>query len=62
MEGSQTVLTPPPGMMEKGGKGGKGAIEEPKVFAFDRSYWSFDRNDSHYGQLPQTGIQLSSGS
>ena len=57
MEGSQTVLTPPPGMIEKGGKGAKTAPEEPKVFNFDRSYWSFDRSDSHYGQLLQPGIQ-----
>lgn len=49
MEGSQTVLTPPPGTMEKGGKGTKTAPEEPKVFNFDRSYWSFDRDDPHYG-------------
>ncbi|KAF8455639.1 hypothetical protein BGX38DRAFT_1249062 [Terfezia claveryi] len=48
MEGSQTVLTPPPGMMEKGGKGAKAALEESKIFNFDRSYWSFDRNDPHY--------------
>ncbi|KAJ6186627.1 hypothetical protein N7519_007928 [Penicillium mononematosum] len=44
MKGSQTVLTPPPGAEDKSRKGGKGAVEGNKVFAFDRSYWSFDKN------------------
>ncbi|EEQ85354.2 kinesin family member 1/13/14 [Blastomyces dermatitidis ER-3] len=51
MKGSQTVLTPPPGAEEKSRKGGKqggGSVEGPKVFAFDKSYWSFNRNDPHY--------------
>ncbi|KAG0154633.1 hypothetical protein PDIDSM_201 [Penicillium digitatum] len=48
MEGSQTVLTPPPGAEEKSRKGGKGVIEGNKVFAFDRSYWSFDKNSSNF--------------
>ncbi|KAI9167599.1 Kinesin-like protein unc-104 [Paramyrothecium foliicola] len=42
MKDNQTVLTPPDG------HGGKGAKEGPKSFAFDRSYWSFDKNDSNY--------------
>ncbi|KAI5808114.1 kinesin family protein [Peziza echinospora] len=47
MKDSQTILTPPPGMSVEKGKG-KGAVEETKIFNFDRSYWSFDRQDSHY--------------
>lgn len=44
MKGDQTVLTPPPGA--PAGKGAKDA--GPKVFAFDRSYWSFNKDDSNY--------------
>ncbi|KAH8586661.1 hypothetical protein B0O99DRAFT_695294 [Bisporella sp. PMI_857] len=48
MKGAQTVLTSPPEAQnnQRGGKGGKD--EGQKVFAFDKSYWSFDRGDSHY--------------
>src|SRR5689334_14348598 len=42
MKGNQTVLTPPPDA-PKGSKD-----HGQKVFAFDRSYWSFDKNDSNY--------------
>lgn len=50
MKENQTVLTPPPGAADdKARKGGqKGGFDEPKSFAFDRSYWSFDKNDSNY--------------
>ncbi|KAJ5511276.1 Kinesin protein 1B [Penicillium expansum] len=48
MKGNQTVLTPPPGAEEKSRKGGKGAVEGNKVFAFDRSYWSFDKKSSNF--------------
>ncbi|EER37026.1 kinesin family protein [Histoplasma capsulatum H143] len=51
MKGSQTVLTPPPGAEEKSRKGAKqggAAVEGPKVFAFDKSYWSFNRSDPHF--------------
>ncbi|KAJ5475177.1 hypothetical protein N7539_008243 [Penicillium diatomitis] len=49
MKGSQTVLTAPPGAEDKSRKGGgKGGGDGPKVFAFDRSYWSFDKNDANY--------------
>ncbi|KAJ5900044.1 hypothetical protein N7495_004788 [Penicillium taxi] len=50
MKGNQTVIIPPPGMEEKasGRKGGKGGAEGPKTFAFDRSYWSFDKSDGNY--------------
>jgi len=43
MKNDQTVLTTPP---EAAGKGAKDA--GPKAFAFDRSYWSFDKADPSY--------------
>lgn len=47
MRDNQTVLTPPPDAVERGGgKGGKDHGQ--KVFAFDRSYWSFNKDDSNY--------------
>lgn len=43
MKGSQTVLTFPDG------HGGKGAKDTgAKTFAFDRSYWSFNKDDPNY--------------
>lgn len=49
MNGPQTVLTPPPGAEEKQKKGGpKIGSEGPKTFAYDRSYWSFNKNDPNY--------------
>lgn len=51
MKGSQTVLTPPPGAEEKSRKSAKqggAAVEGPKVFAFDKSYWSFNCSDPHF--------------
>ncbi|KAH8692071.1 kinesin family protein [Talaromyces proteolyticus] len=49
MSGNQTVLALPPGAEEKLRKGGsKGAVDGPKIFAFDRSYWSFDKGSSNY--------------
>ncbi|EPS38579.1 hypothetical protein H072_7699 [Dactylellina haptotyla CBS 200.50] len=52
MKDSQTILTPPPGASDSSTprKGASTAIKAdgPKVFNFDRSYWSFDRGDSHY--------------
>ncbi|KAB8288503.1 hypothetical protein EYC80_010168 [Monilinia laxa] len=49
MKGAQTVITPPEGHEAKSrdAKGGKGDLGQ-KVFAFDRSYWSFDKNDPSY--------------
>lgn len=45
MKNNQTVLTPPP----DGAHNAKGAKDNtPKAFAFDRSYWSFDKNDPNY--------------
>lgn len=48
MKDAQTILIPPPDAEERlrGAKGGK--IEGQKVFAFDRSYWSFNRADPHF--------------
>ncbi|KAL1953568.1 hypothetical protein VTO42DRAFT_2595 [Malbranchea cinnamomea] len=48
MEGTQTILTPPPDATEKSRKGGKSVLDGPKAFAFDKSYWSFDKNDPNY--------------
>ncbi|KAI4209849.1 MAG: hypothetical protein LQ351_007267 [Letrouitia transgressa] len=49
MKDEQTVLLPPPDAEERlrGGKGAKGA-DGQKVFAFDKSYWSFNRTDPHF--------------
>ncbi|KXJ91092.1 kinesin family protein [Microdochium bolleyi] len=43
MKNNQTVLSTPP---DAAGKGAKDA--GPKAFAFDRSYWSFDKSDPSY--------------
>lgn len=43
MRGDQTVLTPPPDSPAKTAKD-----HGQKVFAFDRSYWSFNKDDSNY--------------
>ncbi|XHG03631.1 hypothetical protein AWENTII_006933 [Aspergillus wentii] len=48
MKGSQTVLIPPPGAEEKTRKGGAKGVEGPKTFAFDRSYWSFDKKAPNF--------------
>lgn len=47
MQENQTVLVPPAGIDPKS-KSAKAALEGTKTFAFDRSYWSFNRNDSHF--------------
>ncbi|KAF6236615.1 hypothetical protein HO173_005396 [Letharia columbiana] len=47
MDGNQTILVPPPEAEERMRKGGKGS-DGQKTFAFDRSYWSFDRNDKSF--------------
>lgn len=47
MDGNQTILIPPPEAEERMRKGGKGT-DGQKTFAFDRSYWSFDRNDKEF--------------
>src|SRR6266699_3432627 len=43
MRDNQTVLTPPPDLAAKGGKD-----HGQKTFAFDRSYWSFNKDDPSY--------------
>ncbi|KAF2756650.1 kinesin-domain-containing protein [Pseudovirgaria hyperparasitica] len=47
MKDTQTVLTPPSNIDSKS-KNAKAAVEGKKTFAFDKSYWSFDRNDKHF--------------
>lgn len=49
MKDAQTILLPPPEAEERlrGSKGGK-INDGQKVFAFDKSYWSFDRRDPHF--------------
>jgi len=47
MQGSQTILNPVTTSDSKN-KNSKAVAEYTKAFAFDRSYWSFNRNDSHY--------------
>ena len=49
MKDAQTILNPPPDAEERlrGSKGARGA-DGHKVFAFDRSYWSFSRTDPHF--------------
>ncbi|KAL5357371.1 hypothetical protein BJX96DRAFT_11450 [Aspergillus floccosus] len=48
MKGNQTILSTPPGAEDKSRKGGKAAADGNKSFAFDRSYWSFDKNAPNY--------------
>ena len=47
MKGSQTVLTATANA-ESRSKSARSITEGSKTFAFDHSYWSFDRNDDHY--------------
>ena len=47
MKGDQTILNPPIHTDVKG-KAAKAALEGTKTFAFDKSYWSFDRNAPNY--------------
>ena len=47
MQGSQTVLTPPTNIDPKS-KSAKAAQEGSKTFAFDKSYWSFNKSDKHF--------------
>ncbi|KAH6652903.1 kinesin heavy chain [Truncatella angustata] len=48
MKGNQTVLTSPPEASLGGAKGTKDSGQ--KAFAFDRSYWSFSRDDPNYAE------------
>lgn len=47
MKGNQTVLIPPPSEGTKT-KNAKATLEGTKTFAFDKSYWSFNKNDDNY--------------
>lgn len=49
MKDGQTILLPPPEAEDRlrGSKTGK-VSDGQKVFAFDKSYWSFDRSDPHF--------------
>ena len=47
MKDAQTILVPPSDAEERLRKGAKGS-DGHKVFAFDKSYWSFDRGDAHF--------------
>ncbi|KAF2773343.1 kinesin-domain-containing protein [Teratosphaeria nubilosa] len=46
MKDAQTLLVPPP--PDGKSKPVKAALEGTKTFAFDKSYWSFDKDDDHY--------------
>ncbi|KAK6431248.1 hypothetical protein LTR95_012592 [Oleoguttula sp. CCFEE 5521] len=46
MDGEQTILSPPPA--EGKTRNLKAALEGNKTFAFDKSYWSFNRKDPHF--------------
>lgn len=48
MRNSQTVLSPPLPDPGSKGKAVKGSAEGSKTFAFDKSYWSFDKKDPDY--------------
>ena len=57
MKGDQTVLTPP-GHTEVKGKAAKAALEGAKTFAFDKSYWSFDRDAQNYAGQDNLFVDL----
>lgn len=59
MKDAQTILVPPPEAEERlrGSKGGK-ANDGQKVFAFDKSYWSFDRKDPHFAGQDNLFVDL----
>ena len=49
MKDAQTILIPPPEAEERLRKGGAGkGSDGQRVFAFDKSYWSFDKKDKSY--------------
>lgn len=48
MQDTQTVLTPPTITDSRNLKTNKAALEGTKTFAFDKSYWSFNRQDPHF--------------
>ena len=48
MKDEQTILVPPPDAEERLRNAKGGRVEGQKVFAFDKSYWSFNRADAHF--------------
>ncbi|KAF2481426.1 hypothetical protein BDY17DRAFT_301324 [Neohortaea acidophila] len=48
MKDNQTVLTPAGPDAGAKGKSAKAVLEGSKTFAFDKSYWSFNRDDDHF--------------
>ncbi|KAF4547622.1 Kinesin heavy chain-like protein 2 [Elsinoe fawcettii] len=46
MKGNQTILVPAPS--DPKSKANKAVLEGTKTFAFDKSYWSFNRDDKHF--------------
>lgn len=49
MEGDQTFITRPDANDPGNSKASKrDGVEDVKSFTFDKSYWSFDKNDSNY--------------
>jgi kinesin family protein 1 len=47
MNENQTILVPP-GTVDPRSKSAKASSDGTKTFAFDKSYWSFSKDDSHY--------------
>lgn len=48
MEGNQTIITRPTDSSDPGNKHVKKDGDDVKAFTFDKSYWSFDKNDANY--------------
>jgi kinesin family member 1 len=48
MKGEQTVLVPPPDADPRTGRSSKGIYEGRKTFKYDKSYWSFNKDDPHF--------------
>jgi kinesin family protein 1 len=57
MKGDQTIITPPSNAEGKG-KTGKAVLEGTKTFAFDKSYWSFSRDDDNYAEQNHLFVDL----
>ena len=48
MKENQTTLIPPPDAEERLRKSGVKGADGQKTFAYDKSYWSYDRKDPHF--------------
>ncbi|RMZ83502.1 hypothetical protein DV737_g1540, partial [Chaetothyriales sp. CBS 132003] len=48
MRDAQTILRPPADVDHGKGRSSKAVYEGSKVFKFDKSYWSFSKDDSHF--------------